>query len=180
MRWRCWKSVWRVKYDWIEFELKIRRGEKYSCCMAGNSSAVVQGLCDEAAPAWPKPSSLEIAAALSPALSSIFCGVTAVLGAGICWWKALLFLLGSAECLYGSEQSRWNPMNPCCIFVPSLSRLCWAGAARWWWQWWWPCHGNSCPIPGVFCVLFSLHCLSFLLCHSYVLMNRGRIIFFVI
>lgn len=81
----------KVKYDGTEFavELKIWRGEKYSCCMAGNSSAgraVVQGLGGEAAPVWPKPYTLNSrnCCCLETSLSSILFGVTAVLGAGIC------------------------------------------------------------------------------------------------
>lgn len=38
----------------------------------------------------------------------------------------------------------------------------------------------SGPVPGSVRVLFSLHRLHFLLCCSYVLVNTGRIIFFVI
>ena len=167
--------------------------------MAGSSSAgraLGRGLGGEAAPAWPaawpKPSIHESRnrCHLETALSSFLRRVTAGLGAGISLWKRLLFLPGSAECLYtlGAEQpvpgESLQPTAACVSDVPGLQQAQtllgrgWEVAATVEVALAWKL--LSCPVPGSLRVLFSLCRLRFLLCRAYVLVNTGRIIFFVI
>lgn len=97
--------------------------------------------------------------------------VTAGLGASISLWKRLLFLLGSAECVYalGAEQpvpdESVQPTAACVTDVPSLQQVQ-ALLGRGWgvvvevalvWKL------LSRPVPGSLHVLFSLRHLCFLL-----------------